>query len=245
MTDDHPDLIALLRGEASRAEALAATDHLEICEECREQLPATLLAHAMLARSAAVAARPAPLAERVRAASEQPPASPAPPPAAADAVRTRRRRFAAGLVAAAAVGAVAFAGLGGAGLLDRDQPPASVEQAAPAPAPVVASLEPLTPGARGQVSMVGTDDATEMVVSTSLPPPDGGAYYYVWLLDPRTDKLLPVGQVPASGSTTFELDPALVGSYGVIDVSLEPDDGDPAHSIESVLRAAYVPPSAT
>jgi len=34
----------------------------------------------------------------------------------------------------------------------------------------------------------------------------------------------------------------LVASYSAIDVSLEADDGNPGHSVTSVLRATYADP---
>jgi hypothetical protein len=48
--------------------------------------------------------------------------------------------------------------------------------------------------------------------------------------------LIPLGVVRA-GTEEFELPPGVdIGEYPVVDVSVEPLDGDPAHSGRSVLR---------
>jgi hypothetical protein len=78
---------------------------------------------------------------------------------------------------------------------------------------------------------------------TGLPTPDDDSYYYAWLLDPGTQKMLPLGQVGPGGSASFDLDDVLVTAYSAIDISLEHDDGDPAHSVTSVLRGGYDPES--
>ena len=61
----------------------------------------------------------------------------------------------------------------------------------------------------------------------------------MWLLEPATNKMLPLGLVEPGGTATFRIDEELVAEYGAVDVSLEVDDGDPAHSVTSVLRGAY------
>jgi hypothetical protein len=45
--------------------------------------------------------------------------------------------------------------------------------------------------------------------------------------------------VGPTGKASFEVPDSLVGRYQVVDVSLERDDGDPGHSVTSVLRAKY------
>ena len=53
------------------------------------------------------------------------------------------------------------------------------------------------------------------------------------------------GRSPPGRVATFEIPESLVASYSAIDVSLEADDGDPAHSVTSVLRATYADPAKT
>ena len=56
-----------------------------------------------------------------------------------------------------------------------------------------------------------------------------------------TNKMLPLGQVGTGGLPRPSMPPTLLDSYGAVDVSLEDDDGDPAHSVTSVLRAHATP----
>jgi hypothetical protein len=96
------------------------------------------------------------------------------------------------------------------------------------------------PGAAGLVRMSGPTGRTDMTITTSgLPQAGTGHFYYAWLLDPATSKMLPLGVVAADSPSTFEVASALVDRYSSIDISLQADDGDPAHSPVSVLRATY------
>jgi hypothetical protein len=88
--------------------------------------------------------------------------------------------------------------------------------------------------------MAGPGRRTAMTISTErLPAPGSGHFYYAWLLDPATQKMLPLGVVTPDGSTRFEVASELVGRYHAVDISLQDDDGNPAHSATSVLRAVY------
>jgi hypothetical protein len=69
---------------------------------------------------------------------------------------------------------------------------------------------------------------------TAATPSEG--YYEAWLLDESVSGLIPLGVVRA-GTEEFELPAGLdLGEYPVVDVSVEPLDGDPAHSGVSVAR---------
>ena len=73
---------------------------------------------------------------------------------------------------------------------------------------------------------------------SGLAPSDGGAFYELWLLD-DADRMVSLGsfRVPASGRAEIDVPlPVPVTDFRYIDVSREPDDGDPAHSGDSVLR---------
>jgi hypothetical protein len=106
-----------------------------------------------------------------------------------------------------------------------------------------ATLEPVEGSATGTVSMGTAHAITRMRLATkSLPNAPRGDFYYAWLFDPRTNKMLPLGQVTPGRVATFEIPESLVAAYSAIDVSLEADDGDPAHSVTSVLRATYADP---
>lgn len=75
-----------------------------------------------------------------------------------------------------------------------------------------------------------------LVVDTAgLPPADG--VHEVWLLDLERDRMVALGVLGDSGRGRLTVpDGVRVGDDPEVDVSLEPDDGDPAHSGESVLR---------
>ena len=78
-----------------------------------------------------------------------------------------------------------------------------------------------------------------MRLQTSDLPAAGSGFYEVWLLQPDSGKMLPVGVLGASGSGTYTLPAGVLGRYADVDVSRERDDGNPAHSADSVLRGAY------
>ena len=144
--------------------------------------------------------------------------------------RARRLRVAAAVV-------VGLAGVVGTGLLDRDRPG---DEPTVAPYTAVA-LDPVEGSAVGRARIVGGggDRIRLTIEAPELPGARDGRFYYAWLLDPSTNKMLPLGQVGPDGTASFDLDHALVTAYSAIDVSLEDDDGDPGHSVTSVLRGSY------
>jgi hypothetical protein len=229
MSETHPDLVALLRGELSNAEALAAADHARACAPCRVTLVEDALGHGLLSRS-----------RRTLGLDVDPGRADVPtemPPALSRALRGPRHRrswlgaAAAVLLLVAGVGV----GLGTARALRDDEGSSPTQQ--------TATLEPVKGSATGTVSM-GTDHAiTQMRLATEkLPTAPRGDFYYAWLLDPRSNKMLPLGQVTPGRVATFEVPESLVAAYSAVDVSLEADDGDPGHSVTSVLRATYADP---
>ncbi len=112
--------------------------------------------------------------------------------------------------------------------------------AAPPPAQT-ATFEPIDSDGTGEVQMAAeTDDHVAMTIKTEdLPTLPDGEFYYAWLLNPDTNKMLPLGQIGPGGTATFELPVSLISEYSAVDISLEFDDGDPEHSVTSVLRAEY------
>jgi hypothetical protein len=100
-----------------------------------------------------------------------------------------------------------------------------------------AALDPLEgSGASGSAAVVEREDGTRVLrVELSADAPREG-YYEAWLLDESVSGLIPLGVVRA-GTEDFELPEGLdLGEYPVVDVSVEPLDGDPAHSGVSVAR---------
>jgi anti-sigma-K factor RskA len=93
-----------------------------------------------------------------------------------------------------------------------------------------------TTAASGEVVLAQTPGQRSLVVDTAgLPPADG--FYEVWLLDLERDRMVALGVLDDSGRGRLTVPEGVqVGDYPQVDVSLEPDDGDPAHSGDSVLR---------
>ncbi|WP_341926649.1 anti-sigma factor [Nocardioides psychrotolerans] len=223
--EQHPDLFALVKGELSNDAVLAAGDHLEGCAPCREELVDTLVGHALLARAVHTMSSTPPVTDPWDARDL---------PALAAPVR-RGRGF---LLAAAATVAVGAVAVGALTLGSGDDP----QQAPPVAAPAqVITLDAVEGTATGEVTMVRDDRGTLMTISApDLPGTDARHFYQAWLLDPATNKMLSLGLVSGDG-TTFRVDDELLAAYGAVDVSLEADDGDPQHSVTSVLRGSYEP----
>jgi|SRR5690242_6758132 anti-sigma-K factor RskA len=74
---------------------------------------------------------------------------------------------------------------------------------------------------------------------TGMPPSGPHDYYEAWLQD-RKGRMVPMGtfRVARDGSVDAQMPVAVdLADYDLVDVSLEPDDGNPAHSSRSVMRA--------
>jgi hypothetical protein len=245
------DLPALLAGECGRQQTLTLAAHLRACPECREELVSVVVASSVLRSAARAEQLPA-----QRSPAEQPPAQTLPPitptssstsvspdleisdtpewltrisrrdPGRPSHRRPHHRRRLAAVAAAVVVvaGAVAAAlGLAGSG-------PAVLTRAA---------LHPLQApaGASGKVTVTAATGARDVQVSTAgLPAPGQGHYYEVWLLDPATLKMMPMGALPPSGQASFSVASGLTTGYSAVDISLQANNGNPAHSAVSVLR---------
>lgn len=109
------------------------------------------------------------------------------------------------------------------------------------PSVSLAALSPSAPaGERAVVALPRRPGGDADLRATGLPPTPPGRFYEVWLMTDGA-RLASVGtfRVGADGRAhvRFHLgvDPR---RYRYVDISLEHDDGDPAHSAESVLRSA-------
>jgi hypothetical protein len=229
------ELPLLLGGELGRERWGEVVGHLRDCPRCQTELVEATGAHAALTAARRVLDPPVP-----RPAGHPPADEPVEMPPLVMR-RTGRRDLLVGL--AAAVVAVAIA-LGGVALTGGRFGPASGPRATAAQharlVPVVAaSGSAPAPSAAGVVSMSGSGEVVMKIRVTGLPSAAAGHFYYAWLLDPSTNKMLPVGVVDAGGTSTFDLGADLVKRYTAVDISLQADDGDPQHSPVSVLRASY------
>ncbi|MET1133747.1 MAG: anti-sigma factor, partial [Aeromicrobium sp.] len=198
--------------------------HLEVCGSCREELAQLAVGHALLARSA-------------RTLDSAEPEAPLPP---LSLPRTRPNRALLVAAAAAAVVGLVAGGVATSAFTDRSTSPPPTSQPSALAAARLTPVGGEDPAVRGQVEMYRAEAGhTRMEIRTSeLPSAGAGRFYYAWLLDPVTQKMLPLGQVGPDGGT-FDVADTALASYAAVDISLEDDDGDPAHSVTSVLRGSY------
>ncbi|MFM1967126.1 MAG: hypothetical protein RL134_2851 [Actinomycetota bacterium] len=205
--------------EPSADEAL----HLVTCDDCRREWE-SLRAVTDVARDLDDDELAPPPAHVWAAISEEIAENPAD---AGNVVPLRAKRgFAPWIAVAAAVGLV-LGGVGGA-MLMRSSPPEVVASVA---------LEPLADyAATGKASVEVVDGAEMLSVDVSdLPSTDG--YFEVWLLAPDASSMIALGTLGPDETATLPLPAGIaLADYPVVDISVEPYDGDPAHSTDSVVR---------
>jgi anti-sigma-K factor RskA len=115
----------------------------------------------------------------------------------------------------------------------------------PAPAPVsaVAALQhmdaPSTASGVATVRSIGTT-RTMVVTTAGLPAAPTNHYYEVWLLEPSTNKMLALGLLAPSGRGSFAVSGPIMAQFSAVDISLQANNGNPAHSKTSVLRGPVV-----
>jgi hypothetical protein len=114
--------------------------------------------------------------------------------------------------------------------------------AAPAPSVVAPSVVAETQLAalpehqgQGAAEIVETADGTELVVDVSGLS-GGEGFFEVWLIDPDTFAMVGLGALTEESGRFPVPDGLDLSQYRVVDVSLEPFDGDPVHSRDSVVR---------
>jgi anti-sigma-K factor RskA len=238
MTTPHvsDQLSMLVTGELDRTDTHQVAGHLRACGPCRNELVDVIAANAALRSASRV--RQADRREdeaQVEQSGEPLPSielSPDADQSEGGRLRSDPRRWYRRLGVAAACAAV----LVGAGLITAD----TVHK----PAPIVATvaLHPLdnTAVTLGDVTVIAADDLRQMTVTGSgLGTPPKNQFYEVWLLNPATNKMLPVGVLSSTGTNHYVITAALMSDYSAVDVSLQTNDGDPRHSNVSVLRGYY------
>jgi anti-sigma factor RsiW len=216
VTVHHPqdELPGLLLGELPPGTAIAVDRHLAGCDPCRRDLAAVAVASSALRDASRLP---------VVSASDIPPLQ---LPAVGPTHPLRRGRW---LLGAAAVLVALLLGVGGY-TAGRDRGADGGQTVA---------LAATTGGATAEARMRGAgDDQIMTMTARGLPRPAAGAYYEVWLVD-DAGKEFPVGVLAANGEGIWSLPAEVAARYRVIDVTLEPADGDPSRSGESVLRGAY------
>ncbi|ADB33477.1 hypothetical protein Kfla_4446 [Kribbella flavida DSM 17836] len=137
------------------------------------------------------------------------------------------------VVLAASVAAIVGIGVGiGGTLLLRggDDVPAAAPE-------TVIKLAPLNgKTGDGTAGLVQAATGPQLKVSASGLSAASG-YYEVWLINEDGKRMVSLGVLAAGHDGTFQLPSDLPAQgYRIVDVSLEPDDGNPAHSLDSVIR---------
>ena len=232
-----PETLAL----AALREPLSADDaaHLDGCAACRAEVtslqrsvdalavpefaasvapvapPPAVWAGIAAATGAGVAPRGEPVAA-VRAPVE--------PPGVVRELRPRRSRMLLAVAASLVVGV--GIGAGAVALANRD----------PAQEVAATDLAPLDDrDASGNAEVVSTGNGEQLKVV--LDAPDSGEdFYEVWLIEPNIERMVQVGVV-RPGTTVLDLPEGIdLAEYPIVDVSVEPLDGNPTHSGVSVAR---------
>ncbi|TCC34629.1 anti-sigma factor [Kribbella sindirgiensis] len=134
------------------------------------------------------------------------------------------------LAAAAAVAAVAGAGIGvGATLVATDEETPAT--------PTAIRLEPLAgKSGTGSAGIVQVSGAEELKVSASGLAA-GPGFYEVWLINTDGKRMVSLGVLNPQAGGTFQIPTgATAQGYRIVDISLEPEDGNPEHSHDSLIR---------
>jgi anti-sigma-K factor RskA len=217
----------------------AEEKHLDGCAECRDELAqlsriaelsrrpeelAQVPADAIWGSIQSQLASPAPAPARTEVAAE---AAPSPPPLSEPPRRTPRRRSWLLAAVAAVVGLIIGVGVTAVAIRDRVEVTSSI------------ALEAL-PGqaGHGTAELVRDQGRPELRVQIDAPlTPD--RYREVWLINTDGQHMYPLGVLPNDGRASYPLPPALaeqLQGFTIVDVSIEPYDGNPAHSRESQVR---------
>ncbi|MFZ0323096.1 MAG: anti-sigma factor [Actinomycetes bacterium] len=224
-----PELLAL-RALGEHAGTSDDDQHLLTCVLCQtelEQLTSTVAVGRGLRSDPQLVDPPAQVWQRITAelAAEASPAGGAEVIALAP-----RRRWSTGLLVAASLVSLVAGVVGAVVLTDGSN--------SPAPSSVVAQTDLAALKDRSGVgdAQVVTDAGNQMLHVDATGLTAGKGFYEVWLIDPKTFDMVGLGVL--DGSTgDFAVPPGLnLARYSVVDVSLEPYDGDPAHSRDSIVR---------
>jgi len=234
------ETLALLSLGETVDDAGAVTVHLDECPQCRaelERLEHTVgIARSLVPEDRTLASPPPAVWDAIASELELELA----PPTAAEVVdletaRTRRTRRWEGrrIFAVAAAAVLVVAVMGGVALLRRDSDSG-------APLQEVALTPVDQGGVSGRAQLVRDQGQLALKVDTAGLKNADGSYYELWLMNPATNSFVSLGSV-TPGRTGVHPIPAgvTVTSDPFVDVSVEPLDGNPAHSTVSVLRGEF------
>ncbi|MGW7684041.1 anti-sigma factor [Kribbella sp. NPDC054772] len=100
-------------------------------------------------------------------------------------------------------------------------------------------LEPLAgKSGAGNADLVRDAGGSQLRVTASGLSKTPG-FYEVWLINEDGKRMVSLGVLDPSTGGTFQVPTGLTSQgYRIVDVSLEPDDGNPEHSHDSVVRGS-------
>lgn len=128
-------------------------------------------------------------------------------------------------------------GVAALGAIGSDDPTLAAEAALSSEG--LTGAEPAT----GRAELLRVDERRVLDVSVPDVRAADGTVLEVWLIDPASDGLQSLGTiVDGDGPTRLPVPDAIdVARFSVVDVSVEPLDGDPSHSADSVVRGPLAP----
>ncbi len=143
----------------------------------------------------------------------------------------RRRRRPAGIlltaVAASVVTAIAFASV----LRDDSRIVGEVE---------LATLTDQGAPSLGTATIVEEDGATRLDINFDTDLVGAEETYELWIIDSDVDQMYSLGEIGSTGDgdqRSYEIPEGVdIRDFPIVDISLEPDDGNPAHSGDSHFR---------
>lgn len=143
-------------------------------------------------------------------------------------VRRRHRRY-----FGVAAMTVVIAGVIGFSLMTADEPE-ELAQARPTNAGLT---EPYGGAATAVAELAGNQQ--RLVIGFDSPLPDGESLE-LWLIKPDLSDMTSLGLI--GDNEWYVIPPGIdIFEYSLVDVSIEPDDGDPTHSGRSILRGELRP----
>ena len=208
-------------------------DHAETCPECAALVAAFTGARR---RAGADALVPPPAELRAQVLAEVHAGDAQPPSGSVPAEPAARRGVPLWLVAVAAALAL-LAGVGIGRLTGSTETPEAVDPPDTGTVVAATSLTALDSDAeRGEASAVQTDDTFTIRVSASELGDEPGVHE-VWLINVDGKRMISIGLLASGDEGEFAVPMDLIDEgYRIVDISVEPDDGDPTHSGVSIAR---------
>ena len=210
-------------------------EHAQTCPECAG-LVAAFTGVRRRAGADALVAPPAGLRAQVLAEAR---AGDATPPVLPTTAEPSPRRgvplWLAGVAAALAL--LAGVGLGRLGIGSTEAPEAVDPPADTGTVVAATDLTALDSDAdRGEASAVRTDDTFTIRVSANELGDEPGVHE-VWLINVDGERMVSIGLLASGDEGEFAVPMDLIEQgYRIVDISVEPDDGDPTHSGVSIAR---------